>query len=160
MSERRAFGLAYRWIGAEGQYLNGVPARDLYPQDILEVADREGITEEDIRLSGLYEPAEFAEIEPFCGAALPDGGRCREPVADWGLRCERHGSLTQITGIGPATARELREADVGTVADLAALPDEVLTPVAERLPRVTVERLAAWRGQAVELCKEEESDDA
>ena len=81
----------YRYVGG-GEYVMGVPARDLMPEDLIEVEEREGITEAEIVASGLYVPMEDVEVAPFCGAALGDGGeRCREPVERWGERCEEHG---------------------------------------------------------------------
>jgi len=147
--------MLYKWIGRPGGYLNAVPARDLYPRDVLELEEREGITEEDIRLSGLYEPTEWVEVGPFCGA--PDeGGRCREPVADWGLRCEEHGALTQIVGIGTETAACLREMDVGTTWDLAALTGPQLEEIADRIPRVSARQMRDWREQVFAISREAE----
>lgn len=80
---------AYRYVG-DGAYMMGVPARDLTPADLAEVERRERITEAEIAASGLYAPMEDVEVAPFCGAELPEGGRCQEPVESWGERCEEH----------------------------------------------------------------------
>ena len=81
--------IRYRYIG-KGRYLMAVPARDLTAADLIDVLEREGITRGTIEASGIYEPVWLVEIAPFCGAALEDGGRCWEPVACWGNRCEEH----------------------------------------------------------------------
>jgi len=150
MSDLTEIGTVYKFVGREGQYLNAVPARNLKPQDLMDLESREGITEDDIRLSGLYEPTEWAEVEPFCGAPLEEGGRCREPVAEWGLRCERHGALTVINGIGQKTAVVLRSHDVGTTGDLAALDNDRLERLAGSI-WVSVPMLKDWREQAREI---------
>jgi len=80
----------FRWVGREGQYVIGVPTRDLTAADLLEIERREGITEEEIALTGLYERVELAEVEPFCGAPTAEGGRCRRAVEVWGERCYQH----------------------------------------------------------------------
>lgn len=84
--------ITYRFIGAPGQYLNAVPARDLVGADLVELEAREGITAADIERSGLYEPVDWVEVAPFCGAETTDGGRCRREVGEWGERCWQHDS--------------------------------------------------------------------
>jgi hypothetical protein len=80
--------MEYRYIG-HGGYMLGVPARDLDAADVLEVQEREGIGALEIEASGLYEPARWQEVAPFCGS-MRDGRRCWRPVAVWGERCEEH----------------------------------------------------------------------
>jgi len=80
--------MEYRYIG-HGAYLMGVPARDLSAADLLEVEEREAITAAAIEASGLYEPARWQEVQPFCGAVV-DGRRCWRAVVEWGARCEEH----------------------------------------------------------------------
>lgn len=80
----------FRWEGRPGQYLNAVPARDLVGADLVAIEDREGVTPEMILASGLYEPVDWVEVAPFCGAATEDGGRCGRRVSDWGQRCWQH----------------------------------------------------------------------
>ena len=81
--------ISLQYVG-DGAYLVGVPARDLMPADLLEVALREGIGLETILASNLYRVVEWVEVAPFCGAPT-DEGRCREPVDAWGDRCTLHG---------------------------------------------------------------------
>jgi len=88
VSEPTGSYTVYRYVG-DGAYVMGVPARDLYPADLLMLAER-GIPESVLSDSPLYETAERVEIEPFCGAPLAEGERCRETVADWGQRCPIH----------------------------------------------------------------------
>jgi predicted flap endonuclease-1-like 5' DNA nuclease len=147
-----------------------VPARDLTGLDLLDLEAREGIAAEDIEQSGLYVPVHLAEVAPFCGAVL-DGGaenlsegparnaglnsrhgsrRCREPVAAWGLRCEKHGALTVIKGIGPETAAVLRRFDVATTLDLAALSNREVARIADAIPRVSEAMLLDWVLEAAE----------
>jgi hypothetical protein len=147
---------AFEWVGREGEYLMGVPARDLYPRDLMEVEEREGITQEEIAQSGLYAPVNLAEVEPFCGAPLYGGERCREPVAAWGLRCEEHGALTVINGIGPETAACLREREIGTAWDLAGMTDARLKAMADTIPRVSARQMRDWREQALAISREAE----
>ena len=80
---------AYSYIG-DGAYLMGVPARDLTEGDLAEILEREGLTREDVEASGLYERLEQVEVEPFCGAELDGGRRCRRKVGRWGERCYQH----------------------------------------------------------------------
>jgi len=87
----------YRWVGPPGAYLNAVPARSLVGADLVELEGREGITPETILQSGLYEPSEWVEIAPFCGAELADGTRCRHGVAAWGRRCSEHEEMSDGT---------------------------------------------------------------
>jgi helicase len=59
-------------------------------------------------------------------------------------------TLTYVAGIGPRTARCLRDAGVGDIEDLAAAePDDV----ALRLTRVSNERLGKWIDEAESLLK-------
>jgi predicted flap endonuclease-1-like 5' DNA nuclease len=161
----------FEWVGEPGAYLNAVPARDLYPRDLMDLEAREGITAEDIEQSGLYVPVHLAEVEPFCGAVLDgaaaerlqpaqgraeDGppkrsARCRNSVAAWGLRCERHGALTVIKGIGPETAAVLRQFDVATTRDLAALSNREVLRIADAIPRVSEAMLLDWVLEAKEV---------
>ena len=90
-SESTEIGTVYRYIGPG--YVMGLPARDLTEADVQDVEQREHITREDIESSGIYEPVEFAEVRPFCGAET-DQGRCRELVAEWGQRCPDHMEAT------------------------------------------------------------------
>ena len=85
--------ITYRYIGPG--YMNGVPARDLYPADIADVERREHITRAQIEASGIYEPMETAEVKPFCGAPLVGSGRCKREVAAWGMRCWQHLEVTE-----------------------------------------------------------------
>lgn len=71
-------------------YMMGVPARDLTGQDLVDVLEREHISRAMIEASGLYRKVELVEVAPFCGAPLPNGGRCRRRVTDWGKRCYQH----------------------------------------------------------------------
>ena len=80
--------IRFRYLGPG--YLMGVPARDLTAADLIDVLEREGVTAAEIEASGAYEPVNLVEVQPFCGAALANGGRCWEPVACWGDRCEEH----------------------------------------------------------------------
>lgn len=98
MNEPIAIYIEFRYIG-EGAFLNGVPARDLTGMDLVDVEAREGIGPEVIAACGLYERVKTVEVAPFCGAVLryaeaatQDGPaeRCREPVEEWGQRCEVH----------------------------------------------------------------------
>jgi len=101
VSESTGCYTVYRYVGPG--WLNGVPARDLLPADLAELADREGIDEAAIVASGLYEVEDVVEVAPFCGAELsgilPDLQlqRCQEPVAQWGERCEGH----RVSGCKP-----------------------------------------------------------
>jgi hypothetical protein len=88
VSEPTGSYTVYRYIG-DGAYVMGVPARDLFPADLLMLAER-SIPESVLIASGLYEPNAIVEIEPFCGAPLADGGRCKETVSEWGQRCPIH----------------------------------------------------------------------
>lgn len=80
--------MVYRYVGPG--YLMGVPARDLWPADLLEIGDREGITREVVETSGIYERVDSPEVLPFCGAEIEDGQRCPEQVDTWGQRCPQH----------------------------------------------------------------------
>jgi len=71
--------------------MTGVPARDLMPEDLLEIEEREGIGVAELEASGLYVVMEDVEVAPFCGAALEGGGRCETRVSEWGQQCEEHG---------------------------------------------------------------------
>jgi len=119
VSEPTGSYTVYRYVGG-GRYLNGCPARDLRPADLIEVAEREGIGVESIMRSGLYVVDEAFEVLPFCGArgweseggraqhAVPvragdapiGGARCRAPVRVWGDRCEEHAG-SGPGGLGP-----------------------------------------------------------
>jgi len=87
-SETIAAHTVYRYVGPG--FLMGVPARDLTAADLLEVREREGVTRAVIEASGIYEPISAAEVPPFCGAPMGDGGRCKRRVACWGERCYQH----------------------------------------------------------------------
>jgi hypothetical protein len=97
--------MEYRYIG-HGAYVMGVPARDLDAADVLEVMEREGIGALEIEASGLYEPARWQEVAPFCGS-MRDGRRCWRPVAEWGERCEEH-EMREITTTKGAEKRPRR----------------------------------------------------
>ena len=85
-------------------WVMGIPARDLMPLDLVEIEEREGISREDVLATGLYVEEAWGEGGAFCGQILrttseggakEDGlgfgeGRCREPVEQWGDRCEDH----------------------------------------------------------------------
>lgn len=93
-NERRLSALiekhtAYRYIAA-GAYVVGIPARDLTEADLAEILEREGLTRDDVEASGLYERLAQVEVEPFCGAELEGGRRCRRKVGRWGERCYQH----------------------------------------------------------------------
>lgn len=90
MSDPTELGIAYRYVGEAGAYVMGVPARDLTEYDVWDVGQREGIDRGHIEASGLYEPVDWVEVPPFCGARTADGGRCRHRVAAWGERCWQH----------------------------------------------------------------------
>lgn len=87
MSEPTGSCTVFRYRGPG--WLNGCPARDLLPADLVELAEREGIGVEAIMRSGLYVVEESIEVSPFCGAPVGEG-RCRAPVEAWGDRCEAH----------------------------------------------------------------------
>lgn len=87
MSEPTGSCTVFRYVGPG--WLNGCPARDLLPADLVELAEREGIGVEAIVRSGLYVVEESFEMYPFCGAPV-EGARCRAPVAAWGDRCDAH----------------------------------------------------------------------
>ena len=86
--------IRYRYLGA-GRYMMAVPARDLTAADLIDVEEREGITQPMIEASGIYEAIRLIEVEPFCGAA-----ECWEPVEWWGDRCGEHGSQDRADGHG------------------------------------------------------------
>ena len=102
MNDLTALGMAsevykeYKYIGhrdASGhpsQFVMGIPARDLYPADIISMMQNQGVTRHDIEVSGIYEPVNLAEIAPMCGATLQDGGTCKRAVESWGRRCWQH----------------------------------------------------------------------
>jgi len=113
VSEPTGSYTVFRYVGPG--WLNGCPARDLLPADLLELAEREGIGVESIMRSGLYVVDEAFEVLPVCGApvggaqhAVPvrvgdaavGGARCRAPVKVWGERCEEHAGVGP-GGIGP-----------------------------------------------------------
>lgn len=80
--------MVYRYVGPG--YIVGIPARDLYPEDLVRLEEM-GIQRALIDISGLYEPLEsVGEVEPFCGAELANGGRCRRKVEVWGEKCWQH----------------------------------------------------------------------
>ena len=103
MSEPTGSYTVFRYVG-KGRYLNGCPARDLRPADLIEVAEREGIGIEQIMASGLYVVEEQVEMAPFCGAhgweSEGGGARCGVPVRLWGDRCEEHAG-SGPGGLGP-----------------------------------------------------------
>lgn len=78
----------FKYIGPG--HIMGIPARDLIEADLAEIEEREGITRQVIEASGLYEPVDVAEVEPFCGAPIGNGGRCSRKVQQWGERCYQH----------------------------------------------------------------------
>lgn len=80
--------MVFRYIG-DGGFINGLPARDLYPKDLIKAERKEHITRAMVEASGMYEPTEYFEIHPFCGAAL-ERGRCRKRVKAWGQKCPAH----------------------------------------------------------------------
>ena len=82
------------YIGKAGQYIMGVPARDLTPMDLAAVVDAGIATKSDLIRSGLYVGVEDIEIQPFCGARTVDGGVCKRAVDYWGYRCWQHNSST------------------------------------------------------------------
>jgi len=90
VSEDTERHIRYRWIGRSGQFVMGIPSRDLTAEDLLRLEEMQGITESQVRGCGLYEPVETAEVAPFCGAALDNGERCRRRVSAWGERCWQH----------------------------------------------------------------------
>jgi hypothetical protein len=138
--------------------MNGVPARDLYPADLIELERRERITPEMIAASPLYKADDLVEVEPFCGAPTASG-RCKASVLVWGMRCAAHsadsealrGSLLEIRGVGPETEAILRELEVKDVDELAKMDDDQLHELAELIPRVSVRMLFDWREQARRL---------
>jgi hypothetical protein len=83
--------MAFKYVG-QGEYMIGVPARDLNEADLAEILEREGITRQDIEAAAIYEAVERTEVAPFCGVDLELGGgrRCRRRVSDWGERCDQH----------------------------------------------------------------------
>jgi len=89
VSELTESCIIFKWRGKPGTFLMGVPARDLTGEDVLSVEDLTGLTEDDLLKTGLYEPVQWIEVSPFCGAKLEDG-RCRVPVQVWGQRCDQH----------------------------------------------------------------------
>lgn len=103
--------ITFRWVGRGVQFLNGVPARDLTDADLLEIEEREGITETEIERCGLYARAELAEVEPFCGAETDAGGRCRRVVAAWGEHCWQHGDELEIGEVDDGTERIQTDSD-------------------------------------------------
>jgi hypothetical protein len=98
VSEPTGSYTVYRYVGPG--YLNGCPARDLLPADLVELARREGIVLEEIEASGLYVAEEQIEITPFCGAPA-EGARCQEAVDAWGDRCPEH------VGMGPGDKEQI-----------------------------------------------------
>lgn len=144
--------MVYRYVGPG--YLMGVPARDLTAADLLEVREREGVSRAEIEATGIYEPMNLIEIEPFCGV---EG--CREPVGEWGEHCGAHrgaleAPLTEIRGIGLETAADLAQRGLWDIKDLAGLRDEELEEIADSIPRVSVGMMESWRRQAQELDEE------
>lgn len=97
-------GVMYRFVGRPGQFVMGVPARNLTAGDLIEILERENITETDVLMSGMYVAESMVEVAPFCGkeaspSVPPQGGRlfgegcCRVEVARWGERCDEHGGV-------------------------------------------------------------------
>lgn len=96
MKDRIESFMEYKYVGghdASGHplgYITGLPARDLWPDDVLCALENQGITQADIDASLLYESVYLAEVAPMCGAELADGGECKRPVEEWGQRCWQH----------------------------------------------------------------------
>ena len=82
-SESIGVGMVYRYVGLG--YVVGIPARDLTEADLAELAEREGITRKQVEATGIYEPVEYVEVQPFCSE--PD---CEAAVANWGDKCSKH----------------------------------------------------------------------
>jgi len=89
VSETIKSATVFRYVG-DGAYAMGVPARDLTRFDLVEIEQREGITEADVERTGLYVVVEVVEVKPFCGAETASGGRCKRTVGAWGERCYQH----------------------------------------------------------------------
>lgn len=113
--EMEAAHVIFAYIGP-GK-MPGVPARDLYADDLLDLEEREGIGREVLEVSPAYIPARFFEVEPFCGAPTADGGRCRRPVKEWGDRCFQHqqsvgdGEDVASSGLRPVSDHGSDESD-------------------------------------------------
>lgn len=106
---------------ASGQFVDHEPGQE----DLLEITNQT--------------PKGLTEFQELAGVVRPYGVHLGEPK-----------SLTEIAGIGDATAAVLDEWGVKTVEDLAGLSEEQVHAIAGATPGISKSLLRRWRDVATE----------